>query len=314
MNASYSNTYEMYAGPHDQGHRLDKVLHSNSHLAEFSRSRIQKLIKEGHVTVNDRGVKLSYKVHENDHIAVTIPSPRRLILKPEKMPLGILFEDEQLIVINKEAGVVVHPAAGNHEGTLVHGLLHHCRDLAGIGGVMRPGIVHRLDKDTSGVLVIAKTDQAHQSLVEQFKKRQVRKIYLAIVAGRPPDRQGVIESMIGRHSVHRKRMAVVEQGGRSAYSEYEVLEFFEQAALLQLVIKTGRTHQIRVHMAHIGCPIIGDVVYGGKKAQWPGVTRQCLHAAQLTFTHPLTAEIMEFKAPLPADMRALLAELVGRHG
>lgn len=166
--------------------------------------------------------------------------------------------------------MVVHPAAGNNQGTLVHGLLHHCRDLAGIGGVMRPGIVHRLDKNTSGVLVIAKTDQAHQSLVEQFKKRQVRKIYLAIVAGRPPDRQGVIETMIGRHPVHRKKMAVVTQGGRPAYSEYEVLETFEDAALLQLVIRTGRTHQIRVHMAHIGCPVIGDAVYGGKKAQWPG--------------------------------------------
>lgn len=306
---SFTNTYEMHADTLDQGHRLDKVLHNNAHLAALSRSRIQKLIKDGFIRVNDREVKLSYKVHDQDHISVTIPSPRELLLAPQELPLGILFEDEHLIVINKDPGVVVHPAAGNMEGTLVHGLLHHCRDLSGIGGVLRPGIIHRLDKDTSGVLVVAKTDLAHQNLVEQFQKRQVRKVYLAIVAGCPPMPTGTIETMIGRHPVHRKKMAVLERGGRSAISEYEVVETFPRATLVRLVIKTGRTHQIRVHMAHIGCPVIGDAVYGGKKAQVEGVTRQCLHAAQLTIAHPLTTEILQFDAPLPADMEKFLTVL-----
>lgn len=307
--SSFTNTYEMYAGSLDQGHRLDKVLHNNSHLADLSRSRIQKLIKDGYVQVNDRKVKLSYKLHEKDHISVTIPSPKELLLQPQELPLGILFEDEHLIVLNKEAGVVVHPAAGNMDGTLVHGLLYHCQDLSGIGGVMRPGIVHRLDKDTSGVLVVAKTDLAHQNLVEQFQKRQVRKVYLAIVVGCPPEPAGVIETLIGRHPVHRKKMAVLERGGRTALTEYEVVEPFERAALLRVVIKTGRTHQIRVHMNHIGCPVLGDAVYGGKRAQMAGVARQCLHAAQLTIAHPLTTEILQFDAPMPEDMKSLLASL-----
>ncbi len=307
--SSFSNTYEMYADAPVQGHRLDKVLHNNAHLAGLSRSRIQKLIKGGHVRVNDRCVKLSYKVHEKDHISVTIPSPKELLLTPQELPLGILYEDEQLIVVNKEPGVVVHPAAGNMEGTLVHGLLHHCQDLSGIGGVMRPGIIHRLDKDTSGVLVVAKTDLAHQNLVEQFAKRQVHKVYLAIVAGCPAEPSGIIDTLIGRHPVHRKKMAVLERGGRTAISEYEVAEVFKKAALLRVVIKTGRTHQIRVHMAHMGCPVIGDAVYGGKKAQMEGVTRQCLHASQLTITHPLTSEILQFDAPMPEDMKNILATL-----
>ncbi len=304
--SSSSNTYEIYADALDQGHRLDKVLHSNSHLAEMSRSRIQKLIKDGYIQVNDHTVKLSYKVHDKDHISVTIPSPKKLLLKPQELPLGILFEDEHLIVINKDPGIVVHPAAGNMEGTLVQGLLHHCQDLSGIGGVMRPGIIHRLDKDTSGVLVVAKTDLAHQNLVEQFKKRQVRKIYLAIVAGCPAQHSGTITTSIGRHPVHRKKMSVLERGGRSAVTEYEVIETFVKASLLRVVIKTGRTHQIRVHMAHIGCPVLGDQIYGGKKAQMEGVKRQCLHASQLTIAHPLTTEILQFDAPLPADMKSLL--------
>lgn len=307
--SSFANTYEVYANALDQGHRLDKVLHNNSHLAELSRSRIQKLIKDGYVLVNDKSVKLSYKVHERDHIIVSIPSPKELLLTPQELPLGILFEDEHMIVLNKEAGVVVHPAAGNLEGTLVHGLLYHCQDLSGIGGVMRPGIVHRLDKDTSGVLVVAKTDLAHQNLAEQFKKRLVRKIYLAIVAGCPAEQSGIIDTLIGRHPVHRKKMAVLQRGGRTAYTEYEVVEAFDNAALLRVVIKTGRTHQIRVHMAHLGCPVVGDAVYGGKKAQFEGVGRQCLHAAQLTIAHPLTAEILQFDAPLPDDMESLLGTL-----
>ncbi len=306
---TFSNTYELYADAHDQGHRLDKVLQNNSHLTEYSRSRIQKLIKDGYVQVNDKNVKLSYKVHDKDHISVTIPSPKELLIEPKKLPLGILFEDEHIIVINKEPGVVVHPAAGNMDNTLVHGLLHHCKDLSGIGGVTRPGIIHRLDKDTSGVLVVAKTDQAHQNLIEQFQKRQVRKAYLALVAGCPAEKSGVIETLIGRHPVHRKKMAVVERGGRTAFSEYEVLESFTSASLLKVIIKTGRTHQIRVHMAHIGCPVIGDAVYGGKKAQMEGVSRQCLHASRLTIAHPLTTEILQFDAPMPQDMKSLLERL-----
>ena len=174
---------------------------------------------------------------------------------------------------------------------------------------MRPGIIHRLDKDTSGVLVVAKTDLAHQNLVEQFKKRQVHKIYLAIVAGHPTDASGKIETLLGRHPVHRKKMAVVERGGRTALTEYEVRESFDNASLLRVVIKTGRTHQIRVHMAYIGCPILGDSVYGGKKSQVKGVTRQCLHASQLTIAHPLTTEILQFDAPMPPDMKSLLSSL-----
>ncbi|MDR9502390.1 MAG: RluA family pseudouridine synthase [Desulfurivibrionaceae bacterium] len=312
--ASLVNRYDIDVQAFEQGHRLDKVLHNNSRLAELSRSRIQKLIREGDVLVNGQCVKLSYKVQHRDHILVAIPAPTELFLTPQELPLDILFEDEHLIVINKDPGVVVHPAAGNMEGTLVQGLLYHCHDLAGIGGVMRPGIVHRLDKDTSGVLVVAKTDLAHQNLVAQFEKRQVRKIYLAIVAGCPAPPVGTIDTFIGRHPVHRKKMAVLARGGRTALTEYKVLEAFARASLVQVVIKTGRTHQIRVHMSHVGSPVMGDTVYGGKRAQMQGADRQCLHASQLTIAHPLSAEPLQFDAPLPEDMRALLAALGGDNG
>lgn len=286
----------------------------------LSRSRIQKLISSGKIRVNNSVVKPSYKTRVEDRIEVTIPEPRPLGIKPEKIPLNIIYEDRDLIVINKPRGIVVHPGTGVSAGTLVNALLHHCKDLSGIGGVLRPGIVHRLDKDTSGVLVAAKNDFTHLALSGQFKERSVHKRYIALVKGRVLKEQGKIEAPIGRHPVKRKKMAAGVRRAREAITSYKVLERFENFTLLEAVPETGRTHQIRVHLAYIGYPIVGDLKYGGKKSivnspkselkeAIASLRGQALHAQTLGFLHPRTREYTEFNAPLPEDMERVIAKL-----
>jgi len=300
------------------GQRLDQFLRDQ--MPQYSRSFLQKLT----VRVNDAPAKPSYRVRMGDRVTVEIPAPVAAAAAPEEIPLDVLFEDDDLLVINKPAGMVVHPAAGNQTGTLVNALLHHCRgQLAGIGGVERPGIVHRLDKGTSGCLVVAKTDAAHQSLAAQFKGRAVTKIYRAVCWGTFDRRSGRVEATIGRSPYHRQKMAAGAPRGRPALTEYRVLQQFdggalgapatsarpcgsaarqEAFALVELTLHTGRTHQIRVHMAHIGHPVAGDTVYGKRKTH---LERLWLHAYKLGFNHPRTGERLEFTAPLPAEMEQL---------
>ena len=282
------------------GQRLDQFLHTI--LPEHSRSFLQKLIAAGEVRVHGQPVKSSYRVRTGDAVTVEIPPPQPLAALPEEIPLTVLHEDADLVVLNKAAGIVVHPAAGNYEHTLVNALLHHCRgQLAGIGGVARPGIVHRLDKGTSGCLVVAKTDAAHQSLVAQFKSRQVQKIYRAVCSGNFQQKTGRIETEIGRSTHDRKKMSAHPARGRPALTEYRVLRQHADCALVELTLHTGRTHQIRVHMAHIGHALVGDATYGRRDAKI-AVERPLLHAYKLAFTHPRTGKQMEFVAPIPEDM------------
>ena len=299
----------------DRGQRLDRFLQSQ--LPDRSRAFLQKLIEQAHVTVNGQPHKASYSVRTDDQISVEIPAPVPLAAQPEQIRLAVLFEDADLIVVNKAPGMVVHPAAGNYEHTLVNALLHHCRgQLSGIGGVERPGIVHRLDKGTSGCIVVAKTDAAHQSLVEQFKSRTVRKIYRAVCWGTFARPSGRIETEIGRSAHDRQKMSARVTRGRAALSEYKVLKQFSKFALVEVTPHTGRTHQIRVHMAHVGHPLVGDAVYGGRRSPESvvlspeskerfSVERPMLHAYKLAFTHPRTGERLEFEAPVPEDMANL---------
>ena len=282
------------------GQRLDQFLHTVQ--PEHSRSFLQKLIAAGNVRVRGQSAKSSYRVRAGDVVSVEIPAPQPLAALPENIPLAVLYEDADLIVLNKAAGIVVHPAAGNFSHTLVNALLHHCHgQLAGIGGVARPGIVHRLDKGTSGCLVVAKTDAAHQSLVAQFKARQVRKIYRAVCSGTFREPTGRIATTIGRSAHDRKKMSAQPARGRPALTEYRVLRQHADWALVELTLHTGRTHQIRVHMAHIGHGLVGDVTYGWRNAKI-AVERPLLHAYKLAFTHPRTGQLMEFVAPIPKDM------------
>ena len=274
--------------------RLDQFLVAR--LTDLSRARIQALIKDGAITLNAAVVKAGAKLHPGDVVAVAIPDAVPVETVAQDIPLNILFEDDDLIVLDKPAGLVVHPAAGHADGTLVNALLHHCTALSGIGGEMRPGIVHRLDKDTSGCLVAAKNDVAHRALVRQFAGREVVKIYLALVAGTPAASSGTVDAPIGRHPVHRKKMAVVERG-RAACTDWRVRGEVPGGALVECTLHSGRTHQIRVHLKHIGHPLLGDEVYG-KRGSWP---RQMLHAWKLGFTHPRTAARVNFVSPIPAD-------------
>jgi len=278
----------------DEGKRIDVFLAAE---LDYTRSYIKKLIVDGLVFVNGKTVKPSYKVKENDEVVVNIPEAEKIDVLPENIPLDILYEDDDIIVINKPQGMVVHPAPGNYSGTLVNALLYHCKNLSGINGILRPGIVHRLDKDTSGVMVIAKNDKAHISLSNQIKERSVFKKYVAIVEGVIKDEEGKIEAPIGRHPVDRKKMAVIGDG-RYALTLYKVLERFKENTLVEAVIKTGRTHQIRVHMAYIGHPVVGDPVYGFKKQKFK-LEGQALHSRVLGFMHPTKGVYMEFEAPLP---------------
>ncbi len=285
--------------------RLDKVLLARH--PDFSRSRIEGLVKAGFVTVN--GVpaeKAGQKVAASDTIDVTIPPPVPAVPEPEDIPLDVVYEDDDIVVVNKPAGLVVHPAPGHGAGTLVNALLHHCPNLSGIGGVARPGIVHRLDQDTSGLIVVAKSQPAMDGLVKAFAShRNVEKTYLAVCHGRPRLDAGRIENLIGRHPVDRKRMAIVERNGKVAITNWRVRAAGVRTSLLECRIETGRTHQIRVHLASLGCPIIGDRVYGKgalDRRLDPVPARQMLHAWRLALWHPVRNERMSFEAPVPPDM------------
>jgi 23S rRNA pseudouridine1911/1915/1917 synthase len=298
------------------GVRLDVFLADEG--MGFSRSRLQCLIKQGHIRVNDQETKPSRPLHPGDRIFIDPPAPVSS-LEAEAVEFGIIYEDRSIIVVDKPAGLVVHPAPGNESGTLVHGLLHHCDDLSGIGGVLRPGIVHRLDKETSGVLVVAKNDRVHENLSKQFASGTVEKTYLALVHGVPTETHGAIESTIGRHPVKRKQMAVrpPSQGRRALTLWKKRRVYGEDFAEVELQLKTGRTHQIRVHMDHMGFPIVGDSVYGRGMARWnghrlraagvlPGLSRHLLHAFHLAFTHPDHGMRMAFTSPLPEDFGSVL--------
>jgi 23S rRNA pseudouridine1911/1915/1917 synthase len=283
--------------------RIDR--HLVMALPEFSRSRIQQLIRGEFVRLNGVTTRAHQLLRTGDQIELTIPEAEKIETQPEAIPLEILFEDDDLIVINKPAGMTVHPGAGHHDHTLVNALLHHCPTLSGIGGKQRPGIVHRLDKETSGCLVAAKNDVAHRELSKQFAARTVQKIYLALVAGNVRKQTGVIEETIGRHPVHRQRMSVASPRGRAAKTEYRVVSSSKQASLLECRLHSGRTHQVRVHLHHLGHPVLGDKIYAPRFAK--DFTRQMLHAWKLGFHHPRIGKWKSFEAPLPEDFQAALA-------
>lgn len=305
------------------GQRLDRWLAER--LPDSSRSAVQRLIRDGCVRVNGRlQTKCGAFVHGGDTVEVEIPPPVSAIPAPQPIALDILFEDDALLVLNKPAGMVVHPAAGNREGTLVNALLHHCRGLSNIGGVERPGILHRLDKLTSGLLVVAKNDGAHRHLAGQLANRTMKRTYLALVWGQPHPPTGTIAAAIGRHPRDRKRMAVLKAGGRHAVTHYRTLASAAGLAAVELSLETGRTHQIRVHLSHIGHPVVGDKEYGlcGKRladrllalppalrALAAAATRQLLHARRLRFIHPVSGDLVEFEAPLPQDVAGLFSTI-----
>ena len=288
--------------------RLDQFLARE--LPRFSRSRIQQLIRGQFVTLNGSPARPRDLVRIGDRVEVKEPPPEKIDAEPEAIPLDVLYEDEDLIVINKPPGLVVHPGAGQRHGTLVNALLHHFPKLSGIGGKERPGIVHRLDKETSGCLVAAKTDEAHRGLSAQFASRSVEKIYLALVAGKLRKSSGAIEEKIGRHPVQRQRMSVAPKHGRTAKTEYRTVSSSDQMSLIECKLHSGRTHQVRVHLQHLGHPVLGDKVYGGKYAKT--FPRQMLHAWKLGFTHPRTSEWKMFEAPLPTDFAEAVAALSER--
>jgi 23S rRNA pseudouridine1911/1915/1917 synthase len=288
------------------GLRLDRFLALE--LPDFSRSRLQKLIENGFVRLNGTVPRQREVVRADDVVQLEVPALEKIEAAPESIPLQILFEDDDLLVLNKAAGMVVHPGAGNQEHTLVNALLSHCTTLSGIGGKERPGIVHRLDKETSGCLVIAKNDVTHRELSRQFAARTMKKIYLAIVSGRLRNKSGRIDAPIARHPIHRQRMSIARSSrGRSAVTEYEVLRSGPELSLVQCALHSGRTHQIRVHLHHLGHPVVGDKLYAPKLAK--NFPRQMLHAWRLGFTHPRSGEWQEFEAPLPSDFDAVLATL-----
>ena len=288
------------------GLRLDRFLALE--LSDFSRSRLQALIGKGFVRLNEQTPRVRDLVRTDDVVQLKIPAPEKIEAEAEEIALQILFEDDDLLVINKQAGMVVHPGAGNQEHTLVNALLHHCTALSGIGGKERPGIVHRLDKETSGCLVVAKNDTTHRELSRQFAARSVKKTYLALVAGRLRAGTGRIDAPIGRHPVHRQRMSIAKNArGRSALTEYRVVKSDAEMSLVECELHSGRTHQIRVHLHHLGHPILGDKLYAPKLAK--AFVRQMLHAWRLGFAHPKTNEWLQFEAPLPDDFTAALQQL-----
>lgn len=301
----------------DSAKRLDVFLSQKD--PALSRSRIKRLIETGKVQVGGRRAKAGLRLRENDEVTLTLPEVQRLEVQAEAIPLKVLYEDRHLIVVDKPAGMVVHPGAGNDSGTLVNALLHRCPDLAGIGGILRPGIVHRLDKDTSGVLVVAKDDLTHRYLSEQFKKHTAKREYKGIVFGLLPD-EGRVNAPIGRHPAQRKKMSARPRKGREARTNWRVLERFRSFTLAEFRLETGRTHQIRVHLSSLGHPILGDPLYGGRKRLahinplplrqgLQKMRRQALHAATLGFVHPATGETLEFSSPLPGDLAEAIALL-----
>jgi len=293
-------------GEEAAGTRLD--VYVAAIIPHLSRSQVQKLIGDGLIRVGGKEIKANYRLKAGDVVMVTVPPPVPLEVRPQPIPLDIYYEDGDVIVINKPRGMVVHPAEGNYEGTLVNALLYHCRDLSGINGVLRPGIVHRIDKDTSGLLVAAKNDLAHQRLTEQLKKHSVTRGYLALVHGAVKNERGMIDAPIGRDPANRQKMAVTGHSGKRAVTRYRVLGQSSNYALLELRLETGRTHQIRVHMSFIGHPLVGDTRYGPGKPHFR-LDGQFLHAYLLGFVHPRDGRYLEFKAPLPGRLLAVLREL-----
>ena len=301
-----SHTTSLEAVSEEQGVRLDVLL--TNRFPELSRSHLQKLIADQLVTVNGKPAKANYKAQAADQIRITFPEAKPIEIMAEAIPLAILYEDADIIVLNKARGMVVHPAAGNYQGTLVNALLEHCTDLSGINGEIRPGIVHRLDKDTSGVMVAAKNDRAHLDLAEQIKSRTASRKYLAIVHGNIAEEQGIVNAPIGRHPSDRKKMAVTFSNSKEAVTRFRVVERFVNYTLVECKLQTGRTHQIRVHMQYIEHPVVGDPKYGPEKKRF-AIAGQALHSAELSLRHPATGETMIFTAPLPADMAAILNQL-----
>ncbi|ADL04608.1 RluA family pseudouridine synthase [Lacrimispora saccharolytica] len=295
---------EYVVAPEEAGVRIDRYL--SDRCQDISRSYLQKLLKEQSVLVEEKPVKSNYKVNAGDRISVFFPESKEPEIQPEDIPLNIIYEDKDIILINKPKGMVVHPAAGHYSGTLVNGLMSHCRsELSGINGVMRPGIVHRIDMDTTGVLIVCKNDMAHSSISEQLKEHSITRKYAAIVHGVLKEDEGTVNAPIGRHPVDRKKMSINEKNGREAVTHYRVLERFKQFTYIECQLETGRTHQIRVHMASIGHPLLGDSVYGPSKCPFR-LTGQTLHAGILGIIHPRTGEYMEFTAPLPDYFEDLL--------
>ena len=285
--------------------RIDKFLLTK--LEGKSRSFIQGLIEREKVLVNDKKIKSNYKLKENDKIKVIVEEPKELAVESENIPLDIIYEDKDVIVVNKPKGMVVHPAPGNYTGTLVNALLYHCKDLSSINGIIRPGIVHRIDKDTTGILVIAKNDDAHNKLSEQLKEHSMKREYYALVEGRMKQNEGTIDKPLARSKRDRLKISICEDGKR-AVTHYEVIERFRNSTLVKCVLETGRTHQIRVHMASIGYPLVGDPTYGFKKGKFK-TEGQMLHAKTLGFIHPSTSEYMEFSSELPENYKVLLNNL-----
>ena len=285
----------------ETGERIDSFL---SGKTEFTRTRIQQLIKDKNITVNGKATKSSYKIEENDEIAIEVPEAETTEIKPENIKIDIVYEDSDIAVINKQAGLVVHPAHGHYSGTLVNAILYHIKDLSGINGEIRPGIVHRLDKDTSGLIVIAKNDKVHTTLTEMFQEKKIKKTYLAILKGKLNKTEGKVVTQIGRDKNDRKKMTVIDDitKGKNAITNYKVVSQNNLFTLVKVNIETGRTHQIRVHMRHLGYPILGDSVYGRKDNE----KRQMLHAYKLEFLHPVTGHQMEFTGEIPEDFQKAL--------
>lgn len=297
--------YDWTIEPSDAGERIDKYISLQNE--DWSRSQVQAWIKEGRVTVDGEPVKSNYKLQAEDELTLRVPPPREMAILPEQMALDIVYEDSDVVVVNKPRGLVVHPAPGHYSGTLVNGLLAHCKDLSGINGVLRPGVVHRIDKDTSGLLMVAKNDKAHMGLAEQLKEHSVNRTYVAIVHGVIQHEMGTIEAPIGRDPKNRQQMAVVFENSKHAVTHFIVQERFKDYTLVELKLETGRTHQIRVHMKYIDHPLAGDPKYGPK--QTLELNGQALHAKTLGFVHPRTGERLEFEAPLPEDLEQTIAYL-----
>ena len=297
------NSFEIIVEESDINKRIDVFLAKN--LESFSRSYIQDLIKKGKATIGGKSIKANYRLRNGDNVVLNIPKPEPLEILPENIPLDILYEDNDVILINKPKGMVVHPAAGHYSGTLVNALLYHCKDnLSGINGVLRPGIVHRIDMDTTGVIIACKNDKAHQNIAKQLAEHSIARRYVAIVNGNLKEDEGVVDAPIARAKNDRKKMAV-DKDGKTAVTHYKVLERLKNYTYIECVLETGRTHQIRVHMSYINHPLLGDEIYSGKKESMK-LQGQCLHAVVLGFIHPTTNEYMEFEAPIPEYFNEIL--------
>lgn len=315
LTSNMEDSVILNSAPSDIGKRIDAYVAENS---ELTRSAAAKLVESGDITVNGKEIAKNYKLRAGDEVEIELPEPEPDRAEPEDIPLDVVYEDDDIIVVNKPCGMVVHPAAGNPRGTLVNALLYRCKgSLSGIGGVVRPGIVHRIDKDTSGLLVAAKNDEAHNSLAEQLKVHEVSRVYYAIIIGSFAEDSGTVDAPIGRHPTDRKKMAVLKEGqgtARNAVTHYTVIARYKGFSLVRCELETGRTHQIRVHMAYKGHPLVGDVIYGGGRTQFEAANKhlingQCLHAKELSLTHPKTRKLMHFECELPEDMKKLIEKL-----